>query len=268
MFVDAVGKSHPVAGADARIISLVPSITELLFALGLKNNVVGRTGFCVHPKQALRTVPKLGGTKDVDIDALFALEPTHVIVNIDENERPLYETLLGKVPHVVVTHPNAPEDNLELYRLLGGIFAREAEATRLCAEFDEALRALKATSDTCARQRVLYLIWREPWMTVSEDTYIAKTLRLVGWECVVTGVPARYPEISEPDIVAARPDLVLLSTEPYPFRAKHAAELERLCPNARVSLIDGEMISWYGNRAIKGLAYLRDFAADTMRSAA
>ena len=144
VFVDALGKPHPPAGADARIVALVPSITELLFALDLGAQVVGRTGFCVHPRDAVQAIPKVGGTKDVKIEALRALRPTHVIVNIDENEAPTVETIRAFTPHVVVTHPNAPVENLALYRLLGGIFDRSPQAEALCAELQRELDACAA----------------------------------------------------------------------------------------------------------------------------
>src|SRR5215469_6170862 len=119
--VDAAGVEHTRAGDDARIVSLVPSITELLFALGLEQQIVGRTGFCIHPRERVREVPKVGGTKSVKIDAVRALKPTHVIVNIDENDKPTIDALSSFVPHVVVTHPLTPRDNLSLYALLGAI---------------------------------------------------------------------------------------------------------------------------------------------------
>ena len=141
---DAAGSVHVPAHADARIVSLVPSITELVCDLGLAAKLVGRTGFCVHPQQIVRGIPKVGGTKTVDIDKVRALRPTHVILNIDENEKPLAETLAGFVPHLIVTHPLAPLDNLALYRLIGGIFGREREAADLCTTFQGAHDALAA----------------------------------------------------------------------------------------------------------------------------
>src|SRR5512134_323940 len=140
---DSAGVLHAPA-PDARIVSLVPSITELLFDLGLGARVVGRTGFCVHPEPAVRAVPKVGGTKDVKLDAMRALAPTHVIVNVDENEADTVEAIRGFVPHVIVTHPNAPEDNVALYRLLGGIFGAEVRARELAAELDNELAVCRA----------------------------------------------------------------------------------------------------------------------------
>lgn len=269
MPVDALGQTHARAGNGARIVSLVPSITELLFALGLGNRVVGRTGFCVHPREGVRTVPKLGGTKDVDLEALRALAPTHVLVNIDENTRETFETLQAFVPNVVVTHPNAPGDNVGLYRLLGSIFAAEERAAALGREFEAALARLRTAARGLPGRRVLYLIWRSPWMTVSTDTYIARTLGLANLHCVAPAGEARYPEIDAPGARALNADLVLLSSEPYPFREKHLAEAAGLGgAGARARLIDGEMVSWYGSRAIAGLDYLSRFARSLEAAAA
>ena len=258
-FVDAVGTEHPVAGSDARIVSLVPSVTELLCDLGLASQLVGRTGFCIHPREVVRDIPKVGGTKDVKIDRIRELAPTHLVVNIDENTKETVAELARFVPSVVVTHPLAPEDNLDLYRLLGGIFDRPVETERLCDEFSVAYDALTASAPLPTK--VLYLIWREPWMTVSRDTYISRTLALVGWETAPASADERYPEI-DPAELAGSVERVLLSSEPYRFREKHLAEVEALVPGARVSLIDGEMTSWYGSRAIEGLRYLGDYARD------
>lgn len=258
--VDAIGQPHAPAGPGARIVSLVPSITELLFDLGVGDRVVGRTGFCIHPRDAVRDVPKVGGTKDVKLDALRALAPTHVIVNVDENEAETVDAIRAFVPHVIVTHPNAPEDNLALYRLLGAIFGAQARAAQLTAELANELGVCRATD--WRRERVLYLIWKDPWMTVASDTYIARTLACVGWDVPPsTGGFAganRYPVIASLDAAAAAVDRVLLSSEPFMFRAQHVAELQARL-TVPVDLIDGEMTSWYGSRAIHGLAWLREF---------
>jgi len=259
MLVDAVGTEHPVARGDTRIVSLVPSVTELLCDLGLASQIVGSTGFCIHPREVVRSIPKVGGTKDVKVDRIRELAPTHVVVNVDENTKETVDELERFVPSIVVTHPLAPEDNLGLYRLLGGIFDRIAETERLCEDFAAAYADLTAVMRP--PERVLYLIWREPWMTVSRDTYISRTLALVGWETVPEEAPTRYPEL-DPAAVAGSVDRVLLSSEPYRFREKHLAEVEALVPGARVSLIDGEMTSWYGSRATEGLRYLGAYAGD------
>lgn len=255
---DSAGVLHRPA-PDARIVSLVPSITELLFDLGLGARVVGRTGFCVHPEPAVRTVPKVGGTKDVKLDVLRSLRPTHVIVNVDENTAEMVEAMRAFVPHVVVTHPNAPEDNLGLYALLGRLFGAEKAAATLSAALRQELAACRQRR--WAPERVLYLIWKDPWMTIAADTYIARTLACVAW--TVTTPPggwtgaARYPRVDDIVAAAAEVDRVLLSTEPFLFTDAHVDALgsEVATP---VELIDAEMTSWYGSRAVRGLAYLRE----------
>jgi ABC-type Fe3+-hydroxamate transport system substrate-binding protein len=258
--VDALGTRHPRAGREARIVSLVPSITELLFALDLGPQVVGRTGFCIHPREALREVAKVGGTKDVDLARLRALAPTHVIVNIDENTRDTVDALRAFVPHVLVTHPNAPADNAALFRLIGAVFSREAQAESLCRQLIAELAACEALRVALPAERVLYLCWKEPWMSVAADTYIGGALGCVGWQVLhpaggFAGA-ARYPAVELAQWLL-RADRVLLSTEPYPFTQAHVDEMRKL--HARVHLVDAEMTSWYGSRAIEGLRWLREF---------
>ncbi|MEA3084703.1 MAG: hypothetical protein QOC89_2400 [Paraburkholderia sp.] len=280
--VDAAGVAHEMAGAHGsgahtsgvdthsaspsganfRIVSLVPSITELLFALGLDRQIVGRTGFCVHPHDKVRQVRKVGGTKAVNIDAIRALRPTHLIVNIDENERDTVEQLRAFVPHIVVTHPLTPQDNLSLYALLGAIFDRAREAQRLSETLETHLR--EAAARPFPTQNVLYLIWREPWMTVARDTYISAMLRLVNWQTLpdVEGGPAgaaRYPTLDFAHAPwLAGVDRILLSSEPYRFTQAHCDALKRdpRLAGKRIELIDGELVSWYGVRAIEGVRYL------------
>ena len=243
--------------AAPRIVSLVPSLTELLFALGLGPCVVGRTGFCVHPKGAVRAVPKVGGTKSVDVERVIGLAPTHLVVNVDENERPTVERLAAHVPQVLVTHPLAAPDNLELFERFGRTFDRPLEAARL----SDAWRAAHARVRSRAWRplRVLYLIWKDPWMTVSRGTYIADMLAQVGLQVIgPPGATRRYPEIDWRELPASGADVVLFSSEPYRFRERDALAFARehgLAPQRCVT-IDGEMTSWYGPRAIEGLDYL------------
>lgn len=263
--IDAIGQPHAplAAGAAARIVSLVPSVTELLCELGLAPMLVGRTGFCIHPADTVRAIPKVGGTKDVNIEKIRRLAPTHLVVNIDENEKPTVDALAQFIPNVIVTHPLAPRDNLALYRLLGGIFGAQAQAERLCAEFEREYAALQAARKG-PPQTVLYCIWKDPWMTVSRDTYIARMLEEIGWrqwapEETAGVAAARYPRFDWSDRLAAGIDAVLLSSEPYRFTEAHADALERQIGKP-VLLVDGEMMSWYGSRAIAGLRYLRSLA--------
>jgi ABC-type Fe3+-hydroxamate transport system substrate-binding protein len=256
---DALGRTHAPAPA-ARIVSLVPSITELLCDLGLAGKLVGRTGFCIHPADVVAAIPKVGGTKDVNIDKIRKLAPTHLVVNIDENEKPTVEKLAEFVPNIVVTHPLKPLDNRALARLMGGIFCAEDAAARWCGDFEREYAALRALPSAPART-VLYCIWKDPWMSVSADTYIAAMLAELGWQVPqLASDGTRYPRFSWSDELVAGLDAVLLSTEPYRFTEEHADALERQL-GIPVFLVDGEMMSWYGSRALAGLRYLREVRA-------
>ena len=261
MWRDAVGTVHRRAIDPARIVSLVPSITELICDLGLAGQLVGRTGFCVHPRETLKRIPKVGGTKDVDLGRVRALAPTHVVLNIDENVKAAAAALAQFVPHLIVTHPLGPLDNPPLYRLIGGIFGREQAAEALCVQFQQAYAALESAARAWTRQRVLYLIWKAPWMAVARDTYISRSLALAAWDTVPANAIARYPQVKLDEALLQHAQLVLLSSEPYRFRDRDLAELRDLpaMDGKTVALIDGEMTSWYGSRAIAGMDYLRSF---------
>jgi ABC-type Fe3+-hydroxamate transport system substrate-binding protein len=258
MLTDALGVQHAVidANSSVRIVCLVPSITELLCDLGLAKYLVGRTGFCIHPKDVVRDIPKIGGTKDVNIGKIRQLAPTHLIVNIDENEKPTVEQLAQFIPHVIVTHPVTPRDNLDLFLLLGAIFNVLPKARQLCAAFEENLQRVKVDK---VSKNILYCIWKDPWMTVSRDTYIARTLALRGWQHWQTQqtsqLDKRYPVFEWDDANLCQVDAVLLSTEPYSFSQLHVEQLQQTIQKP-VILVDGEMLSWYGSRAIAGLKYL------------
>ena len=272
-WADAIGQLHAPANGEVRIASLVPSVTELLFDLGLGDRMVARTGFCIHPEPAVRAVAKVGGTKDVKLDRLRALAPTHVVVNIDENRKETVDQIRTFVPHVIVTHPCAPEDNFALYRLLGGIFGRTEQTEALCSGLRAALDEIGARQ--WPPRRVLYAIWQDPWMTVSRDTYISRMLALVNWrtwpddtpeacvdgDCVRPNAPGeRYPTFRWSDALVRELDCVLLSSEPYRFTEDHADALERQIGKP-VLCVNGEMLSWYGSRAVAGVRYLAGLAA-------
>jgi ABC-type Fe3+-hydroxamate transport system substrate-binding protein len=260
-----------------RIASLVPSLTELVVALGLAPFLVARTGFCIHPEQVLRDVPKIGGTKDVNLAKLRRLAPTHVLVNVDENRLETVEAMRAwrdasgaGAPQIVVTHPTGPEDNLALIGQLQAHFGHIDGVAGHAADLAAATRRELDLTQPVAwpERRVLYLIWREPWMTVARDTYLSRMLARVHWRTLPdqnggsTGA-ARYPTLSGTEPWLAQAQHVLLSSEPYAFGPAHVDEARRLCPNARVRLVDGELLSWYGPRAVPGLRYLRELATDT-----
>ena len=234
--------------------------------------MVGRTGFCLHPQHQVRSIAKVGGTKDVNVEKIRALAPTHLVVNIDENERPTVAALAECIPNVIVTHPQAPLDNLALFRLFGTIFGAVGEvaarAATLESAFQEAYAAL-ASAPSAAPRNVLYCIWQDPWMTVAPQTYIGQMLALIGWRqwCAAadpvgphSAGSVRYPRFEWSSAVVDAIDVVLLSTEPYRFTQTHADSLEQQIGKP-VQLIDGEMLSWYGSRSIVGLRYLATLRA-------
>jgi hypothetical protein len=262
----------PTDRRPPRIASLVPSLTELAFALGLGERLVARTGFCVHPKEQVAAIAKVGGTKDVRLDRLRRLAPTHVLVNIDENRRETIEAIRAwgdAAPEIVVTHPLDPEDNLALVDQLAATFAGEPGVAANAGALRRALAGELAATTPAGRpeRRVLYLIWHRPWMTVARDTYLSRMLARIGWQTLpdATGGfagAARYPALVGSEPWLAEVDEVLLSSEPFSFRAEHVQEAQGTCPGARVRRVDGERLGWYGARAVAGLRYLRALADD------
>jgi len=198
----------------------------------------------------------VGGTKSVNLKKIRALAPTHVIVNVDENRREDADALAGFVANVIVTHPQAPLDNLALYRQIGSAFGKEREAEVLCERFSSAFDLV--SKKPFQKRNVLYLIWKDPWMTVSRDTYISRTLALFGLQTLPEAADARYPKLKDLNVDGV--EWILLSTEPYRFLERHRKELQQQM-KLPVLLVDGEMTSWYGSRAIEGLRYLDRFAA-------
>jgi ABC-type Fe3+-hydroxamate transport system substrate-binding protein len=209
------------------------------------------------------TVPKVGGTKTVNLKKIRELAPTHVILNKDENRLADAEALSAFVPNLVITHPLEVEDNLSIYRQFGETFNRSAEAEILSQELRQELKFCREQS--LAIRRVLYLIWKSPWMTVSAPTYIASMLREASLE--VVGPPTkvgvageRYPQFIDNEPSAWKPEAILFSSEPYQFSDRDFADTSAWAPSDTPRcLIDGEMLSWYGPRAIAGLRYLRKF---------
>ena len=258
--IDAAGTEHIPAKDPARIVSLVPSLTELLFAMDLEDQLVGRTDFCVEPEGRVEVVPIVGGTKTVKMDKLLALKPTHVLVNIDETPKEVAEQIGAAGISVVVTHPNKPSDNLILFALLGSLFRRQQQAAKLSA----ALQGELMLAGGQPHRKVLYLIWKRPWMTISQDTYIATMLALFGMETLCHDPNLRYPEVNITQALLSEANVVLFSTEPFPFASKHRDAFAKefgVKTSPKLLAIDGKMVSWYGSRAIEGLRYLKDFTS-------
>jgi len=263
---DDAGNRFAPAGPEARIACFVPSITELLVDLGLGGRMVARTQFCIHPAESVARIPAIGGTKKVNLSKLKELAPSHAVLNIDENTAEMAEAMRGFVPNVVVTHPLVPDDNLRLYALMGSLFGRETAAADLAHRFRDARRAL-TPPDAGSRLKVLYFIWKDPWMTVSRDTYISALLGLVGWQTRLHDPAVRYPAVDLTPETVATTDLFLFPTEPWEFTRRDVEAFLRdyACPPEKALMVDGEYCSWYGSRAIAGLGYLKALAEEVRR---
>lgn len=252
--------------AARRIVSLVPSLTEALFSLGLGDRVIGVTDWCVHPASGVARVPKVGGTKNPSIRRIVELGPDLVIANREENRRRDIERLEGLGIRVWVTYPRTVRDGVELLRELAALGATQeiVEATVVPVE-----RALEvACSEVSADPaRVFCPIWKKPWMSVGGDTYADDLLSQVGARNVFAErTERRYPIVETEEIVAAQPELVLLPDEPYAFGPRDALELARLeipaSRDHRIHLIDGTLVSWYGPRIKRALEVLRPLVRD------
>lgn len=238
-----------------RIVSLVPSQTELLSHLGLDEQIIGITKFCVHPEHIYRSKPRVGGTKDLHLDRILSLEPDLVIANKEENEKEAIETLMAEGIRVHVTDVFDLDSALDMIQEVGRITGTADRAQGLAQEIGQSFQNLNESTQD---KQVLYLIWRDPWMSVGIDTFIHDMIMRCGWaNCMA---PAqRYPEVKPED---CNPDIVLLSSEPYPFKEKHLEEVQNLWPDSIVRLVDGEYFSWYGSRLMGTPKYLKQLTSE------
>ena len=248
---DALGRTLQLDAPPIRIVSLVPSLTELLAALGLDQEVAGLTRFCVHPAGWKEAKPIVGGTKNVRVERVRTLRPDLVLASKEENEREQVEAIAAFAP-VYVTDICTVDGAIREIRQIGALVGR-ADAAEALARRAEAGFATLEASAPAKPIRAAYLIWREPWMAVGGDTYIADVMRRAGF-ANLHAESTRYPTLVLPDLAAA--DVVLLSSEPYPFDESHAAEVEAAAPGVRALLVDGEAFSWYGARTAAAPAYL------------
>lgn len=234
-----------------RIVSLVPSQTELLADLGLEEQVVGLTKFCVHPSSWRKDKTIVGGTKQLHLDRIRQLKPDLIIANQEENDREQVEMLALEFPVWVSKVVDVPTA-LEMILGIGEATGTKGLATQFAKKINTGFTQLKKFPlRSCA-----YLIWRKPYMASGGDTFINAMLEIAGFKNVFAH-KNRYPEISLEQLAAAEPAWILLSSEPFPFREKHLAELSSVCPNAEVRLVDGELFSWYGSRLLRSADYFR-----------
>jgi len=259
---DALGRTHAFAAPPRRVVSLVPSWTELLFALGAEKTLVGVTEFCVHPAEGVAGVRKVGGTKNPELRAIEALRPELVIANKEENRRRDVERLEAAGIPVFVTYARTVPEAVAELSALGRIVDRADAAERLASEVQAALTE-RAARPAARRPRVAALVWRDPWMVVGGDTFANDLLERAGGDnpfAAHTG--GRYPRIERAELEAAAPDVILLPSEPYRFEERDRLELLALaCPAARagrVHLLEGELLSWYGPRMPRALRTLAE----------
>ncbi|WP_337995733.1 helical backbone metal receptor [Oleispirillum naphthae] len=241
--------------ASFRIVSLVPSLTELCFEIGLGPQMAGRTDFCISPPGAVEAVPSMGGPKTVDAAAFRAARPTHVLISPEENARGILPLIAEAGAEAVLVHPLAPEDNRGMFVRFGALFGRETEAAELCRRLDAALAEAARVRAETPEIAVLPLIWKDPWVSVGRATYVAAMLDAVGLAVAPPG-DGLYPRIADLPRAAAAADWVLLATEPYLFDEGHAAALRGELGTPHVCLVTGESIAWYGSRVIAALADL------------
>jgi len=248
---DQLHRTVQVPDRPERIISLVPSQTELLYDLGLGERVVGITKFCVHPESWFKTKHRVGGTKKVDMDKVRALEPDLIIGNKEENERKDILALEQEFP-VWMSDVRDLDGALDMVRRVGELTGTAAKAEVLARDIAQGFAAMPRREEP---RTVAYLIWREPFMVAGHGTFVNDMLKRCGLVNVFDEGDARYPEITEQQLAEADPEVVLLSSEPYPFKEKHIAELNMLLPGTPVRLVDGELFSWYGSRLLRSPAY-------------
>jgi ABC-type Fe3+-hydroxamate transport system substrate-binding protein len=266
-FIDQMNRRVFITDNPKRIVSLVPSQSELLFDLGLTDEVIGITKFCIHPTQWKKNKTKVGGTKNINLDVLANLKPDLIIANKEENEQAQLTEMMKLYP-VWISDINTVNDALKMIESIGIITGKGEQATIINNKIAKEFLALEILP--FHKKTVAYFIWKEPYMVAANDTFITHILALAGlknvFENYTFSTPQsslRYPIVKFKDLINAQPDVIFLSSEPYPFKQKHVAEFKAKCPNSLIKIVDGEMFSWYGSRLIKTPSYLVNLKVET-----
>ena len=250
MFISATADmEHP----PQRIVSLVPSLTELLFYLCLDKETVGITKFCVHPEEWFRTKTRIGGTKNVNIEKLASLLPDLVLCNKEENTAEDVNAIAEKFP-VYLTDIKTFDDALQMIIAIGDLTGKNSAAKKLVADIQTAFAGIENLQGE--KLRTAYLIWKDPYMTIGGDTFISSMMEKAGLENIYKD-QTRYPQLTTRELATRHPQLVLLSSEPFPFKEKHITELQGSLPGTKILLADGEMFSWYGSRMSEAAGYFK-----------
>jgi len=251
VYIDQMNRTLEVPSAPKRIISIVPSQTELLFDLGLNEEIIGITKFCIHPKSIVKSKLKIGGTKALNINLIKELKPDLIIGNKEENERSQVEELMQSFP-VWMSDIADLAGAIDMIQRVGELTDKNAQASKLIRNINSQFGQLNIPSQNLS---VAYLIWRKPYIVAGKGTFIDSMLQKCG---LINAFDVdRYPEVTAGQLSNLKPDVILLSSEPYPFKEKHITEFKTLLPNAIIKLVDGELFSWYGSRLLHAPCYFK-----------
>ena len=257
---DQMNRHITLSGEPKRIVSLVPSQTQLLADLGLEDEVVGITTFCVHPQHWRKEKVIVGGTKKVHFDRIAALKPDLIIGNKEENTKTDIEKLAKDYP-VYMSDVSNLSQALEMIGDLGKICGKADKAEEIQSTISRNFAGL--SPELGGGRRTLYFIWMNPWMVAGEETFIDDMLQRCGLFNVAERT--RYPELTIDQIISRQPQRILLSSEPFPFKEKHIAELQKLLPQAKITLVNGEYFSWYGSMLMDSVGYFEKVVDDRCR---
>ncbi len=248
IYSDQVGNIITLHNTPRRIVSIVPSQTEYLHSLGLEEQVVGITKFCVHPQQWFQNKTRVGGTKKLHIDAIRALQPDIIFANKEENTKEEVELLQKEFP-CYISDIKTIDGAIEMMMDIGKIVGKNKESKIITNTIIQQVESYTPKQ----RHSCIYLIWKEPYMATGVSTFIHEMLSIAGFDNMVK--KNRYPEITIQEITKLNPEIIFLSSEPYPFKQKHIHELQQILPNTKIILADGEIMSWYGSRLLKAIDY-------------
>lgn len=263
LYTDQLGRKTELPSSPKRIISLVPSQTELLYDLGLHDEIVGITKFCIHPDEWFRSKTRVGGTKKLNFEVIKQLQPDLIIGNKEENEKEQIEYLMRDYP-VWMSDIYTLKDALDMINRIGALTNKQQEALTLKLNIEAAFRQLESLRKNTPLKTVAYFIWKDPWMVAASNTFIDNMLTRCGLTNVFAANNSRYPEVTAEQLVAANPEVIFLSSEPYPFKEKHMQEFQSMCPSAKVVIVDGEMFSWYGSRLLKAAPYFEKLIRESL----
>ncbi len=256
VYIDQLNRKVNLDAPPKRIVSLVPSQTELLADLGLSDKLAGITKYCIYPPDIYLSTPHIGGTKNFNIERIKTLKPDLIIGNKEENTKKLIDELEEEFP-VWMSDVSDLHEAMEMIYCVGSITGTLEKAEEIIKNIHTDFEKLRQTH-TAKKPKALYLIWRKPYISVGANTFIHDMMERCGFHNVLVN-KTRYPELSAADIKSLNPEIILLSTEPYPFREKHFNEFKAICPKAKFVLAEGEYFSWYGSRLVNACSYFQKF---------